>query len=252
MNGSSAFLGRLDHRTELGFGLYMARARLDGGVGFQAFMHGRFVIVYAYYAAEFGDGLYSTWSRDRRMPSHSISRARPMEGSHKHGGLVGARHAPCPIVPYSRLKYDEEELGDYGWAAYARPWQGDGARPPFMASSRSTLVSFLAREFCFDHIYVTSVIMEAICSSLEDYNKQIELLKEEMNDATCGADSIRNDVSALAQRYAVIERDEDCGLLIYSRHMRRSCCDNFLLRSSGYIKEPSNQKVSRVPWQLFQ
>lgn len=53
---------------------------------------------------------------------------------------------------------------------------------------------------------------EAICSALEDYNKQIELLKEEMNDATHGADNIRNDISALAQRYAVIDRDEECGV----------------------------------------
>ncbi|XP_038693939.1 vacuolar sorting protein 18 [Tripterygium wilfordii] len=53
---------------------------------------------------------------------------------------------------------------------------------------------------------------EAICSSLEDYNKQIEQLKEEMNDATHGADNIRNDISALAQRYAVIHQDEDCGV----------------------------------------
>lgn len=53
---------------------------------------------------------------------------------------------------------------------------------------------------------------EAICSSLEDYNKQIEQLKEEMNDATRGADNIRNDISALTQRYAVIDRDEECGV----------------------------------------
>lgn len=53
---------------------------------------------------------------------------------------------------------------------------------------------------------------EAICSSLEDYNQQIEKLKEEMNDATHGADNIRNDISALAQRYAVIDRDEECGV----------------------------------------
>ncbi|XP_027343327.1 vacuolar sorting protein 18 isoform X2 [Abrus precatorius] len=53
---------------------------------------------------------------------------------------------------------------------------------------------------------------EAICSSLEDYNKQIEQLKEEMNDATRGADNIRNDISALAQRCTVIDRDEDCGV----------------------------------------
>nr|ATA62870.1 putative zinc ion binding protein [Hesperocyparis bakeri] len=53
---------------------------------------------------------------------------------------------------------------------------------------------------------------EAICSSLEDYNKQIEKLKQEMNDATHGADSIRQDISALAQRYAVVDRDEECGV----------------------------------------
>ncbi|KAF8369981.1 hypothetical protein HHK36_031994 [Tetracentron sinense] len=56
---------------------------------------------------------------------------------------------------------------------------------------------------------------EAICSSLEDYNKQIEQLKQEMNDATHGADNIRSDISALAQRYAVIDRDEECGVLIF-------------------------------------
>ncbi|KAL8465488.1 hypothetical protein ACS0TY_034842 [Phlomoides rotata] len=53
---------------------------------------------------------------------------------------------------------------------------------------------------------------EAICSSLEDYNEQIEKLKQEMNDATHGADNIRNDISALAQRYAVIKKDEGCGV----------------------------------------
>ncbi|XP_022148071.1 vacuolar protein sorting-associated protein 18 homolog [Momordica charantia] len=52
---------------------------------------------------------------------------------------------------------------------------------------------------------------EAICLSLEDYNKQIDQLKQEMNDATHGADNIRKDINALAQRYAVIDRDEDCG-----------------------------------------
>ncbi|KAI3997302.1 hypothetical protein MKX01_009146 [Papaver californicum] len=53
---------------------------------------------------------------------------------------------------------------------------------------------------------------EAICSSLEDYNKQIESLKQEMNEATHGADNIRNDITALAQRYAVVESDEGCGV----------------------------------------
>lgn len=58
-------------------------------------------------------------------------------------------------------------------------------------------------------------MQEAICSSLEDYNKQIEQLKEEMNDTTHGADNIRNDIRALAQRCTVIDRDEECGVLIF-------------------------------------
>ena len=58
-------------------------------------------------------------------------------------------------------------------------------------------------------------MQEAICSSLEDYNKQIEQLKEEMNDATRGADNIRNDINALVQRYAIIDRDEECGVRLF-------------------------------------
>jgi ribosomal protein S27E len=45
---------------------------------------------------------------------------------------------------------------------------------------------------------------------LEDYNRQIEELKRDMVDATHGAENIRNDISALTQRYAVIKRDETC------------------------------------------
>jgi hypothetical protein len=66
--------------------------------------------------------------------------------------------------------------------------------------------------FCSLVIFFNTLLQEAICSSLEDYNKQIEQLKEEMNDATRGADNIRNDISALTQRYAVIDRDEECGV----------------------------------------
>jgi hypothetical protein len=64
---------------------------------------------------------------------------------------------------------------------------------------------------------------EAICSSLEDYNKQIEGLKQEMNDATHGADNIRNDISALAQRYAIVDSNEECGV-----------CGRKILASSGH------------------
>lgn len=69
-------------------------------------------------------------------------------------------------------------------------------------------LSFLILSWCNS----LECVQEAICSSLEDYNKQIEQLKQEMNDATHGADNIRNDINALAQRYAIIDRDEECGV----------------------------------------
>lgn len=63
--------------------------------------------------------------------------------------------------------------------------------------------------------WILCALQEAICSSLEDYNKQIEQLKEEMNDATHGAENIRRDISALAQRYTIIDHNEECGVLWY-------------------------------------
>ncbi|KAK7324743.1 hypothetical protein VNO77_28552 [Canavalia gladiata] len=48
-----------------------------------------------------------------------------------------------------------------------------------------------------------------ICSSLEDYNKQIEQLKEEMNDATVVL-STSEMISSLSQRCTIIDRDEEC------------------------------------------
>uniref|UniRef100_M8D7E9 Vacuolar sorting-associated protein 18-like protein n=1 Tax=Aegilops tauschii TaxID=37682 RepID=M8D7E9_AEGTA len=54
---------------------------------------------------------------------------------------------------------------------------------------------------------------EEICKSLKDYNSQIEQLKAEMDDATRGADNIRSDIGALAQRFTVIDREEECGVL---------------------------------------
>merc|ERR1711871_1424345 len=41
---------------------------------------------------------------------------------------------------------------------------------------------------------------DAICTSLEDYNEQIEGLKSEMEEATRGAELLRNDISLLGER----------------------------------------------------
>ncbi|KAK3243890.1 hypothetical protein CYMTET_46480, partial [Cymbomonas tetramitiformis] len=51
---------------------------------------------------------------------------------------------------------------------------------------------------------------EAICTSLEEYNRQIEELKTEMATATLSADNIRRDISALSQRYVVVDTETSC------------------------------------------
>ncbi|XP_022952155.1 vacuolar protein sorting-associated protein 18 homolog [Cucurbita moschata] len=83
---------------------------------------------------------------------------------------------------------------------------------------------------------------EAICSSLEDYNKQIDQLKQEMNDATHGADNIRKDINALAQRYAIIDRDEDCGV----------CKRKILTVGRDYLMASSYTSVAQMaPFYVF-
>ncbi|KAL3143378.1 hypothetical protein ABBQ38_002206 [Trebouxia sp. C0009 RCD-2024] len=51
---------------------------------------------------------------------------------------------------------------------------------------------------------------EAICQSLEDYNKQIDQLKGEMEDATRIADALRKDMAALEHRAATLDLSEEC------------------------------------------
>ncbi|KAI7991436.1 Vacuolar sorting protein 18 [Camellia lanceoleosa] len=78
--------------------------------------------------------------------------------------------------------------------------------------------------------------MEAICSSLENYNKQIEQLKQEMNDATNDVDNIRNDISALAQRYAVIDCDQDYGVTIFRMLFAIDLLSFFFLLINYYLQ----------------
>uniref|UniRef100_A0A7S1SRU6 Pep3/Vps18 RING C-terminal domain-containing protein n=1 Tax=Tetraselmis chuii TaxID=63592 RepID=A0A7S1SRU6_9CHLO len=51
---------------------------------------------------------------------------------------------------------------------------------------------------------------DAICSSLEEYNRQIEDLKTEMDVATEIADVLRKDLTALEQRAMVVDLDSPC------------------------------------------
>ncbi|KAL4656442.1 vacuolar protein sorting-associated protein 18-like [Arapaima gigas] len=65
---------------------------------------------------------------------------------------------------------------------------------------------------------------EAICSSLEEYNKHIEELKQEMEEATESAKRIREDIQHMRNKYGVVESHEKC-----------AACDFPLLNRPFYL-----------------
>lgn len=56
---------------------------------------------------------------------------------------------------------------------------------------------------------------DAICSSLEEYNKHIESLKEEMKEATENVEDIREEIKELRQKNAIVRTDNGCALCTY-------------------------------------
>jgi hypothetical protein len=59
-----------------------------------------------------------------------------------------------------------------------------------------------------------------ICTALEEYSARIEELKQEMDDATASAESIKRDIEGLSNRFVTIEPGDrcwKCGLALTSR-----------------------------------
>ncbi|CAG8443250.1 6027_t:CDS:10 [Acaulospora colombiana] len=63
-----------------------------------------------------------------------------------------------------------------------------------------------------------------ICLALNEYNKHIEELKEEMEEATKSAESIRSDIRELRCRFAIVTSEEKCAI-----------CDFPLLTRQFYV-----------------
>jgi len=57
---------------------------------------------------------------------------------------------------------------------------------------------------------------EEICSSLEDYNRHIEELKVEMEEATKSADLIRQDIKDMRNNYGFVTTVRNCDLCNYA------------------------------------
>ncbi|CAG2107933.1 unnamed protein product [Medioppia subpectinata] len=56
---------------------------------------------------------------------------------------------------------------------------------------------------------------EAICSSLQEYNRNIESLKEDMKSATESAHQIRQDIKAFRNKFTIIRTEDNCTVCSY-------------------------------------
>ncbi|KAI7644701.1 hypothetical protein KC319_g12229 [Hortaea werneckii] len=62
----------------------------------------------------------------------------------------------------------------------------------------------------FPDFIVIDDFKEEICTALEEYSRQIEDLKREMDESSSTAQHIKDDIKALDQRYAIVEPGERC------------------------------------------
>ncbi|KUJ11730.1 uncharacterized protein LY89DRAFT_786602 [Mollisia scopiformis] len=72
----------------------------------------------------------------------------------------------------------------------------------------------------FPDFVVIDDFKEEICAALEDYSRNIDVLKKEMDESSQTATNIKIDITALDHRYAIVEPGEKCyicGLPLLSR-----------------------------------
>ncbi|KAJ3112931.1 hypothetical protein HDU96_003999 [Phlyctochytrium bullatum] len=65
---------------------------------------------------------------------------------------------------------------------------------------------------CFPDFVLIDEFKDDLCVALEDYNKHIQKLKLEMDEATTSAENIRQDIKDLKSRYAVLSVGEECAI----------------------------------------
>lgn len=61
---------------------------------------------------------------------------------------------------------------------------------------------------------------DAICTSLQEYNRHIETLKSDMDEATASAREIRAEINSFRNRYAVVRSQDKCSACGYPLMMR--------------------------------
>ncbi|KPP69938.1 vacuolar protein sorting-associated protein 18-like [Scleropages formosus] len=110
------------------------------------------------------------------------------------------------------LPEDDEELRKKLWLKIARhvvQEEKDVKKAMHCLSSCNLLKIEDVLPFFPDFVTIDH-FKEAICSSLEEYNKHIEELKQEMEEATESAKRIREDIQQMRNKYGVVESHEKC------------------------------------------
>jgi len=73
----------------------------------------------------------------------------------------------------------------------------------------------------FPDFVVIDDFKEEICTALEGYTAHIEELKAEMDEATKSAESIKNDIADLKNRFVTVGADERCSSCLYPLFTRQ-------------------------------
>lgn len=124
------------------------------------------------------------------------------------------------------LKYDEVDLASSVadrpeanpalrkklWLAVAKKVisQSTGIKPAIEFLRRSDLLRIEDLIPFFPDFVVIDDFKEEICAALEEYSRQIDALKKEMDESTETAKHIKEDIKQLESRYAIVEPGEKC------------------------------------------
>ena len=124
------------------------------------------------------------------------------------------------------LKYDEVDLAsnvadrsETDPALRKKLWLAVAKKVISQSSGIKTAIDFLKR--CdllriedlipfFPDFVVIDDFKEEICAALEEYSRQIDALRKEMDESEETAAHIKSDIKALEQRYAIVEPGERC------------------------------------------
>ncbi|QPH16509.1 hypothetical protein C2857_001176 [Epichloe festucae Fl1] len=134
------------------------------------------------------------------------------------------------------------------WLAVARKVisKSDGIKAAIEFLKRCDLLKIEDLIPFFPDFVVIDDFKKEICEALEDYSRNIDSLRKEMDESSQTASNIKMDIAALDHRYAIVEPGEKCyvcGLPLLSRQFfvfpcqhsfHSDCMAKRVLEQSGY------------------